>query len=97
MSKIFVNKLSDHGYPTHSRYYKSSHEEASKAEKKKYPKGYEILKKEERHLGKHELMGTNKRSGKIEIERKYKNHAKEIEYHESQESKNIKRLERKKR
>lgn len=97
MSKIFVNKLSDHGYPTHSKYYKSAHEEASKKEKKKFPKGYEELKKDEHKLGKHELMGTNKRSGNIEIEKKFKKYGKEIEYHEKQESKNIKRLSSKKR
>lgn len=97
MSKIFVNKLSDHGYPYHSKHYKTAHEEASKAEKKKFPKGYEELKKDEHHLGKHELMGTNKRSGKIEVEKKFKKFGKEIEYHERQESKNIKRLESKKR
>lgn len=97
MNKTFVNKLSDHGYPTHSRYYKSAHEEASKSEKKKFPKGYDELKKAERHLGKHELMGKNLRSGKIEVEKKFKKYGKEIAYHEQQEHKNIKRLERKKR
>ena len=93
----FVKKLSDHGYPYHSKYYKTAHEEASKAEKKKFPKGYEELKKDERNLGKHELMGKNLRSGKIEVESKFKKYGKEIAYHEQQEAKNIKRLERKKR
>lgn len=96
MSKLFVNKLSDHGYPTHSRNYKSAHEEASKAEKKKFPKGYATLKKDERHLGKHELMGKNTNTGKIEVEKKFKKHAKEIEYHERMEHKNLKRLSKRK-
>lgn len=95
MSK-FVDKLSDHGFPCSSRHYKTAHEEASKSEKKKFPKGYAELKKDERHLGKHELMGTNKKSGKIEVEKKFKKYDREISYHESQESKNIKRLEKKK-
>ena len=97
MKSKFIAKISDKGYPTHSKYYPTSHEEASKAEKKKFPKGYQELKKKERHLGKDELMGTNKRSGKVEVEKKFKKYAKEIEYHEHEESKNIKRLERKKR
>ncbi len=96
MSKVFVNKLSDHGYPYHNKNYKTAHEEASKAEKKKYPKGYEVLKKEELNLGKHELMGKNTKSGKIEVEKKFKSHGKEIEYHERQEHKNLKRLSKRK-
>jgi hypothetical protein len=95
MSKVFVNKLSDHGYPTHCKYYRSAHEEADKAEKKKFPKGYQVLKKDEHHLGKHELMGKNTKSGKIEVEKKFKSHAKEIEYHEKMEHKNLKRLSKK--
>ncbi len=94
---MIVNKLSDHGYPYHSKYYRTAHSEADKAEKKKFPKGYEVLKKDEKHLGKHELMGTNKRSGKIEVEKKFKKYSKEIAYHEAQEHKNLKRLEKKHR
>ena len=95
MSKVFVNKLSDHGYPTNSSHYKSAHEEADKKEKKKYPKGYSVLKKEEKHLGKHELMGKNTKSGRIEVEKKFKSHGKEIEYHERTEHKNLKRMSKK--
>ena len=89
---IFVKKLTDKGFPYHSKNYREAHDEASKEEKKKFPKGYEILKKDEKHLGKNELMGTNKRSGKVEVEKKYKKYSKEIEFHEKQEHKNLKRL-----
>src|ERR1700676_4077409 len=92
MTKTFVNKLSDHGYPTKSRNYKSAHEEADKLEKKRFPKGYEKLKKDEKHLGKHELMGKKTKSGKIEVEKKFKRYGKEIEYHEKKEHENLKRL-----
>jgi len=92
-----VNKLSDYGYPYHSKYYRTAHSEADHAEKKKFPHGYQKLKKAEKHLGKHELMGTNKKSGKIEVEKKYKKYSKEIGYHESQEHKALKRLEKKHR
>jgi hypothetical protein len=92
---IIVNKLSDHGYPYHDKNYKTAHEEASKAEKKKFPKGYRCLKKMEQYLSKNELMGTNKKSGKIEVEKKYKKYAKEIGYHEQEEHKNLERLDKK--
>lgn len=97
MSKTFVNKLSDHGFPTSSKYYRTAHEEASKKEKAKFPKGYEELKKAEHHLSKNELMATNKKSGKIEIEKKFKKYSKELKFHEKEEHKNLKRLERKKK
>jgi hypothetical protein len=91
---IIVKKLSDHGYPYHSKHYLVAHEEADVVEKKKFPKGYEHLKHAEKHLGKHELMGTNKKSGKIEVEKKFKKYSKEIGYHEAQEHKNLKRFEK---
>jgi hypothetical protein len=91
---IIVKKLSDRGYPYHSKYYKTAHSEADKSEKNKFPRGYKKLKKMEKKLDKHELMGTNKKSGKIEVEKKFKKYSKEIGYHEAQEHKNLKRLEK---
>lgn len=94
---ILVNRISDHGYPYHSKNYRVAHDESDKDEKKKFPKGYKKLKIDEKHLGKHELMGTNKKSGKIEVEEKYKKYAKEIAYHEKKEHENLKRLAKKHR
>jgi hypothetical protein len=89
---IIVNKLSDNGYPTSSRNYKTAHSEADNAEKKKYPSGYNKLKHAEKKLGKHELMGKNTKSGKIEVEKKYKNYKEEISYHERKEHYALKKL-----
>jgi hypothetical protein len=93
MKLKIVSKLSDHGYPYHAKGYKTAHKEASASEKKRFPKGYEELKKKERSLDKHELMGKNTKSGKIEIEDKFKKYAKELSYHEMEEHKNLRRLE----
>lgn len=91
-----VKRLTDKGFPSHSKYYEKAHGEASTEEKKKFPKGYEELKKKMKSLGKHEVMATNKKSGKIEIESKFKKYKKELAFHEEEESKNIKRLKSKK-
>lgn len=87
-----VKKLSDKGFPIHSNEYQSAHKKANVAEKKKFPKGYSKLKKVEKSLDKHELMGKNTKSGKIEVEKKFKPYSKEIAYHEKIEHQNIKRL-----
>ncbi|HLX53152.1 MAG TPA: hypothetical protein VKR58_04395 [Aquella sp.] len=89
-----VKSLKAKGYPTSQKHYKSAHEEADKKEKKKFPKGYSKLKKEERHLKKNELIGKNTRSGKIEVEKKFKKYEKEIGYHEKMEHKNLKRIKK---
>lgn len=88
-----VKKLTDKGFPKSSRYYKTAHEYADKAEKCKYPKGYEKLKKAERKMGKHEGMGKNLRSGKIEVERKFSKNKSEIALHERKEHAKILQLE----
>ena len=92
-----VNKLSDHGYPISSRHYKTAHREASEKEKEKYPSGYEKLKNLEHKLGKHEMMATNKRSGKIEIEKKFKKYKSELAYHEKEEHKKLREIELRKK
>lgn len=93
MAKVkMVKSLTDKGYPYHSKNYREAHDEALKSEKKKFPKGYEVLKTKEKKLNKNELMGTNKRSGKIEVESKFKKYKKEISYHEKKEHQNLNRL-----
>lgn len=87
MMKIkLMKKLTDKGFPTHSKRYAYAHEEADKVEKKKYPSGYKKLRKEERGISKHELIGKNTRSGKIEVESKFKKNKSEIALHERTEN-----------
>jgi hypothetical protein len=95
MKPKIMDKLSDHGYPTHSKYYQNAHKAADIAEKKKFPRGYEKLKKIEHKLNKHELMGKNTKEGKIEVEKRFKKYKSEIAFHEEQEHKNIKKLQKK--
>lgn len=91
-----VKKITDKGFPYHAANYREAHEEASTKEKKKYPKGYSTLKKKMKDLGDHEMMATNKRSGKVEVEKKFKKYKSELAYHEKEENKAIKRLKKKK-
>lgn len=83
-----VSGITDKGFPTHSKGYASAHEQADKAEKKKYPKGYPKLKKLDQEVGKHELIGKNSKSGKIEVSKKVpKSLRKEVAFHEEVENK----------
>jgi len=95
MKTILKKKLSARGYPLADKHYPTAHKEANTAEKRRFPKGYEHLKKEVRKLHKGELMGKNTRSGKIEVESRYRKDAKEIAYHERTEHKNLQRLDKK--
>jgi len=93
MKYKLVNKIKDKGFPTSSKDYKSSHEEADKSEKKKYPSGYSKMKKVDNKLSKGELSGKNSKSGKIEVSKSVpKKLRPEVAYHEKVESKNIKRI-----
>lgn len=95
--KITIAKyITDKGFPYHNRNYREAHEEASTSEKKKYPKGYAKLKIAMKHLGKHEMMATNKKSGKIEVEKRFRGYKSELAYHEQKEHEAIKRLGKKK-
>lgn len=86
-----VNKLTDNGFPVHTKQYKTAHAEASRDEKSRFPKGYEKLK--HMQLGKHELIGKNTQSGKILIEKKVaKSLRDEVAFHELDENKRIKKL-----
>ena len=84
-----VSKLADKGFPTHSKGYKAAHREANKAEKKQFgKKKFEELEKYVRKSGKHELIGKNTKTGKIEVEKKIpKRLQNEIAYHEKTENK----------
>lgn len=90
-------KIVKKGFPTSSKKYEEAHSEASNAEKKKYPKGYKVLKKLDAKVSKNTLIGKNTKSSKLEVSKivpkKYRN---EVAYHEKIESKAIKRLSKKK-
>jgi hypothetical protein len=96
MPSKLVKNLSDKGYPYHDKNYRKAHAEADNKEKRKFPKGYKKLKTSEKKLGNDELMGKNTRAGKIEVEKKFKKYKDEISYHEREEHKALKRLNRKK-
>lgn len=84
------SKLTDSGYPTHSKKYKTAHEEASKDEKKDFPRGYEKLKKMDYNAGKHELLGKHIKSGEIEVSKKVPPKLrKEVAFHEHDEKKRM--------
>ena len=91
MSKVkVVKKLTDKGWPVHSKKYPHAHEEASKAEKKADPKEYKKSLKLEKKLGKHELMAKHTKKDVIEIERKFaknKRLKKDLIKHETVETK----------
>ena len=83
-----VEKLSDKGFPTHAKKYKEAHEQADKLEKKKFPKGYQEMKKKDLTLNKHELAGKNTKNGKLEVSKKVPPKLrKEVAYHEEVENK----------
>lgn len=88
--------LTDKGFPTNDPKYKTAHEEATKSEKKKFPrKDYDRLKKMDESIPNRELIGKNTRSGKIEVSKKVDPKLrKEVAFHEQAESKNLKRLKK---
>ncbi len=86
-------KIARKGFPTSNKNYKEAHEEASNAEKKKYPSGYKKLKKLDKEVPEGELIGKNTKSGKIEVSKKVpEKERNEVAFHEKYESKAIKRL-----
>lgn len=92
-----VNNIKEKGYPTSSKYYKEAHEEADVNEKKKAPKEYKQLKKIEKKMKPHTLMGTHSKSGKVTISKvvpkRLRNHV--AVNHEIPELKAENRLKRK--
>ncbi len=83
-----VDNIRERGYPTNDKRYSSAHETADKAEKKRYPEGYEKLKKLDIRAGRqHELIGSNSKSGKIEVSKKVPTKLRaEVAFHEKTES-----------
>lgn len=84
-----ASRLSDKSFPTHAKGYKEAHEKANKAEEKKFGKeNFKKLEKIDRRVSKHELVGKNLKSGKIEVSRKVpKDLRKEVAFHEKVENK----------
>lgn len=81
------------GWPTSSKLYSLAHSEASNAEKKKYPKGYQALKKLDAKTPANRLIGKNSKSGKITVSSVVpKRYRAEVAYHERTEAKALKRL-----
>lgn len=83
------DKLTTKGFPYQEPGYRTAHEEASKAEKKKFgKKSYNKLKKMDEEFPVGELIGKNLKSGKIEVSRKVpKPLRQEVAYHETVENK----------
>jgi hypothetical protein len=85
------SKLTDKGFPEHpnKKAYLSAHEQADKAEKKKFgEKNYVAMQKVDSKLPRNELSGKNTRSGKIEVSRKVPpKYRSEVAYHEKVENK----------
>ena len=90
MKIIIKNKLSDKNSLIKKKGYSKANSEADIIEKKKYPKGYKQLKKDESKLGKHEIMGKIKGKN-IEVEKKFKPYAKEIALHDEVEKKRLRK------
>lgn len=85
------DKLTDKGFPTHSKEYKKAHAKANEAEKHRFGKeNFERLGKTIKSIPKHELLGKNTKKGDIEVSKKVpKKYRKEVAYHEKVESKNL--------
>jgi hypothetical protein len=83
------NKLTDKGFPTHDKGYKSAHEEVTKKEKAKFPsKDYKKLKAMDESLPSHELIGKNTKRGEIEVSKKVPSKLRnEVAFHERVENK----------
>ena len=65
-----VDKIKKKGYPTASKKYPEAHRAANQVEKKKYPQGYEEMKKIDAKLPNNEEAGTHTKSGKIKVSKK---------------------------
>ncbi len=86
-------RLSDKGFPTHSKGYKAAHREANKEEKAKFgEKPFKELEKYVQKAKKHELIGKNTKSGKIEVESKIPRALRsEVALHEKVENKALRK------
>ena len=93
MKTKIVKRLSDRGSLIGKPGYATANSEADTAEKRRYPKGYAKLKKAEKTLGKHEVMGklTGKGRRTVAVEKRFAPEAKEIAYHDKVEKKALRR------
>jgi len=64
------DKLTDKGYPVHTKEYQAAHRKANRAEKRASPADYKDVNALETHLPNGELLGKNLRNGKIEVSKK---------------------------
>lgn len=86
------DKIPHGGYPRSQKRYATAHKMADIAEKKKYPRGYERMKKIDARLPSKQDAGTNTKSGKIEVSKKVPVALrKEVAFHEKIESKKLKK------
>lgn len=93
-----VKSIKRSGFPTTSPKYHEAHSEASNAERAKYPKGYQKLKKMDAETPNGQLLGKNTKSGSVYVSSKVPPKLRqEVAYHERMENKAIKRLTNKKR
>jgi ribosomal protein L37E len=83
--------ISDKGFPRNQKGYKTAHEEATKKEKKKYPrKDYEKLKHLDERIPDDKLVGKNDRRGNIRVSNKVPPKLRaEVAYHEKTENKKL--------
>ena len=93
MKTKIVKKLSDKDSLIGKPGYSKANSEADVAEKRRYPKGYAKLKKAEKSMGKHEVMGklTGKGRDTVAVEKRFTPEAKEIAYHDAVERKVLKK------
>jgi len=91
MTKItykVVNKIKKAKYPMGSPKYREAHNEANRAEKKEYPKGYEKMKSIDDRLPKGEYAGTHDKAGNIKVSKRVpKKERPEVARHEFVEHK----------
>lgn len=80
-----------------SKLYPKSHAYANREEKKKYPNKYEKLNKwMDKNQKQHEYIGMNYKNGKVKVEKRVpKEFRPELVYHEREELKKRKQLQRK--
>lgn len=86
------------GYPITNKNFSKANEEADIIEKKKYPKGYQKLKKLDKKLNKNEIMAHVPKKGKILVSKVVpKKLREEAAQHDADERTVLKRLSKKKK
>lgn len=92
----YVKYISDKTPQVRNKHYLYAHRKANEAEKKSSPKMYSQENKAERTLKKGELMAKETRSGKVEVEKRFKKFSKTLSLHERTEVNKEKKLSKKK-